>query len=78
MSELHASGLLVEDASDTEEESQDNAAATTEADVSDVSAAVSAQTSAEQVDEAQESSQAAEQRVLGALQGCPGWSEVRV
>eukprot|EP00884_Botryococcus_braunii_P004195 jgi/Botrbrau1/13777/Bobra.0056s0030.2 len=77
MSELQASGLLKDDASDIEE-SQEFAPSSAEADEAEISAAASALTVAEQVDDMQEEStgHAAEQRVLGDLQGCPGWSEV--
>jgi hypothetical protein len=78
MSELQASGLLKDDASDTEDQ-QDHGAPPAEAHVSDVSAAASTVSVEEKLDEAQEesASEAAEQRVLGDLEGCPGWSEVR-
>lgn len=84
MSELQASGLLKDDASETDDDSQDNAAPREDSaahaalDSSEAEGAETAVLRSEGTDGGEEaSSAAAQQRVLGDLDGCPGWSEVR-
>lgn len=82
MSELQASGLLKDDVSETDEDSQGNApredsAAHAAMNASDADGAETAVLRSEEAEVGEEaSSAAAEQRVLGDLEGCPGWSEV--